>query len=79
MKKKKCWYKNDDKTKAVMFVQATEDSRLKKEIQQCAARNKLEIKIIEKVENSDKKELQKSIPFKTQTCVKETCKRLRRV
>ena len=73
-KKKNCWYKNDSKTKAVMFVQATEDGRLKKEIQQCAIRNKLEIKIIEKVENSIQKELQKSNPFKTQTCGKTTCK-----
>ena len=57
-----------------MFVPATEDEQLKKEVQRCADRNKMKIKVIEKVENNITKELQKSNPFKDEVCGNEKCK-----
>ena len=56
-----------------MFVQATEDGQLKKELQRCADRNQMKIKMIEKVENSLRKELQRSNPFKEETCGNTRC------
>ena len=57
----------------VMFVQATPNEELKKEIQRCASKHKLNMKIQEKIDNSIKRELQKSNPFKEQTCRREAC------
>ena len=73
-KNRKDWYSKDNKTDAVMFVQATKNETLKKEIQQCASKNKLNLKIIEKVDNNLRRELQKSNPFKTSKCGREKCK-----
>ena len=44
--KKKKWLQKDDGADAVMFVQATKDEQLKKEVQRCADRNKLRLKVI---------------------------------
>ena len=71
--RKKTWYRKDNDTDAVMFVQATKDEALKKEIQRCAEKNKLNLKVIEKVDNNIRKELQKSNPFKQETCGREKC------
>ena len=57
-----------------MFVQATENEEMKKEIQQCAERNKMKLKIIEIVESNIRKELQRSNPFKSKTCGNVKCK-----
>ena len=73
-KNRKDWYSKDNKTDAVMFVQATKNETLKKEIQQCASKNKLNLKIIEKVDNNLRRKLQKSNPFKTPKCGREKCK-----
>ena len=51
-----------------MFVQATEDAQLKKEVQRCADRHKMGLKVIEKVENIITKDLQRSNPFKEARC-----------
>ena len=68
------WYQKNDDADAVMFVQATKDGQLKKELQRCADRNKLKLKMIEKVDNSIRKELQRSNPFKSETCGNERCR-----
>ena len=73
VKDKKNWFKKNNQTDAVMFVQATPDEGLKKEIQRSADKNKVSLKIIEKVENSVRKELQRSNPFKDQKCGREKC------
>ena len=65
---KRKWFQKNGNADAVMFVPATEDEQLKKEVQRCADRNKMKIKVIEKVENSITKELQKSNPFKDEVC-----------
>jgi hypothetical protein len=57
----------------VMFVQATPNEGLKKEIERCANKNKINIRIQEKVDNSIKRELQKSNPFKEKGCGRERC------
>ena len=67
-KDKNKWFRKDDEVEAVMFVQTTKDKSLKKEVQQCADKNRLKIKVIEKVDNNLRKELQRSNPFKGQTC-----------
>ena len=70
---KKKWFQKKKEVDAVMFVQATEDGQLKKELQRCADRNQMKIKMIEKVENSLRKELQRSNPFKEETCGNTRC------
>lgn len=73
VKNKNKWFHKNDKADAVMFVQATRDEELKKEIQKCAEKNKINLKVIEKVENSVRKELQRSNPFKEEKCGKDKC------
>ena len=57
-----------------MFEQTTEDGQLKEELQRCADRNKMKLKMVEKVDNSIRRELQRSNPFKAETCGNEHCK-----
>ena len=73
-KKKNNWFKKKEDVDAVMFVQATDNEEMKKEIQKCAERNKMKLKIIEKVESNIRKELQRSNPFKSETCGNTKCK-----
>jgi hypothetical protein len=72
-KKKRDWYDRGNKYDGVIFVQPTKESKLKREIQKCAERNKVRVKIVEKVESSIKKEIQKSDPFKKQRCERQDC------
>ena len=64
------WFGTSD---AVMFVPATENEQLKKEIQKCASKNKVGIKVVEKVDHKIRNELQRSNPFKTPTCGNKDC------
>ena len=68
------WYQKKGDIDAIMFVQSTEDGKLKKELQKCADKNKMRLKMIERVDNSLRKELQKSNPFKTDTCGSNKCR-----
>ena len=67
------WFQRNGEKDAVMFVQATENEQLKKEIQQAADRNKISLKIIEKVDNNIRKEIQRSDPFKSESCGRKDC------
>ena len=60
-------------TETVMFVQATPNEEFKKEIQNCALKNRIHIKVREKVDNNIRRELQRSNPFKITTCGRESC------
>ena len=71
--KKKRWYAKDNKYESVMFVQSTKGSVMKNEIQKCADRNKVKIKVVEKVECSVRNELQRSDPFKKKDCGRTDC------
>ena len=68
--KKKRWYEEANK---VMFVQATKGGELKREIERCAKKNKVGLKVVEKVTHNIRKELQRSNPFKDDSCGKENC------
>ena len=71
--KKRKWFQKNGEKDAVMFVQATKDEQLKKEIQQAADRNKVSLKVIEKVDKSIRKEIQRSDPFKSESCGRTDC------
>ena len=73
VQKKKSRFNADESTDAVMFVQATEDAKLRKDIQRCADRHKMKLKVVEKVESNVSKQLQRSNPFKEETCGKPDC------
>ena len=68
--KKKRWH---EETATVMFVQTTKDGELKKEIERCAEKNKVKLKVVEKVTRNIRRELQRSNPFKEDNCGKESC------
>ena len=72
-KDKQKWYRKHKDIDGVMVVQPTLNSELKNEIQICADKNKMKLKIVEKVDNSLRKELQRSNPFKRQCCGREKC------
>jgi uncharacterized protein YktA (UPF0223 family) len=73
-KNKNKWFQKKSNADAVMFVQSTKNEQLKNEIQRCADRNKINLKVIEKVDNNMRKELQRSNPFKSERCGRPTCK-----
>ena len=56
-----------------MFVQVTENGKLKEEIQKCAMKNKINLKVLEKVDHTIRNELQRSNPFKARTCGNSDC------
>ena len=56
-------------TDTVMFVPSTQNEELKKEIQRCADKHKIKIKVQEKVDNSVRRELQRSNPFTAKECL----------
>ena len=71
--KRETWYAKQKEIDGIMFVQPTANSELKKEIQKCANKNNMKLKVIEKVDNSLRKELQRSNPFKKPCCERENC------
>ncbi len=68
--KSKKW---NEEAHKVMFVQATKDGELKREIERCAKKNGLEMKVVEKVGHTIRTELQKSNPFKEDGCGRDNC------
>ena len=69
---KKSWY-NDSKYDGVLFVDVTRNSELKKRVENACRRNKLKIKVVEKLGSTVKSELQRSNPFKATKCGREDC------
>ena len=71
--RKNNWY---DRTKydGVMFVDVTENSVLLKEVRKAVKKNKLKIKVVEKMKSTLKSELQRSNPFGNVCCERLTCK-----
>ena len=72
-RKKREWYKEDNKYDSVMFVQPTENSLLRRKIQEIARKNKVRVKVIEKAGQTVKKVLQRSNPFEKRGCGKDEC------
>ena len=72
-KEKNNWFSKNGKYKSVMFVDATPNSELKNRVQKSANKNKVPVKVIEKVNNSIKRNIQKSNPFPILHCGREDC------
>ena len=51
-----------------MFEQTTEDGQLKEELQRCADRNKMKLKMVEEVDNNNRRELQR---VREVTCLRQ--------
>ena len=71
--KKHSWYSRNGRYQSVMFISATPNSELKNRIQNTANKYKIPIKIVEKVNESVKKNLQKSNPFSSIKCGRTDC------
>ena len=73
-RKKKEWYTDKGRYGSVMFVEATPDGLLKKEIQKAVKKNKMKIKVVEMAGVTVKRLLQKSNPFEINKCKRNDCK-----
>ena len=56
-----------------MFVDTTPNGELKKRVEAACRKNKMRIKVVEKISNTVKKELQKSNPFGQEHCRRNDC------
>ena len=70
--KKTNWY-DREKYDGVLFVDVTENSELKREVQKACKKNKMKVKVVEKMRGTVKDELQRSNPFKARNCGREHC------
>ena len=71
-KKKTSWY-DREKYEGVIFVDVSENSEVMKEVRRAVKKNKLKIKVVEKMQSTLKTELQRSDPFKNQGCRRNNC------
>ena len=67
------WYRKGGKYDSVMFVEATPQSQLKKEVEKVLRRHKVKIKVVERVGTTVKRALQKSNPFQPKDCRRDGC------
>lgn len=70
--KKSGWY-DKERYDGVLFVDVTEDGDMMREILRSCKRNKMKVKVIEKMRSTVKDELQRSNPFKIGKCGRESC------
>jgi hypothetical protein len=70
--KKRNWY-NREKYDGVMFVDVTVNGELKRKVQEACRRNKVKVKVIEKMNRTVKTTLQRSNPFGWQSCGRTDC------
>ena len=70
---KKATWCYGEKFEGVMFVDVTESLVMLKEMKKACKRNKLKIKVVEKIDSTVKRELQLSNPFKVRKCGRENC------
>ena len=72
-RKKRDWFKGKDgKKESVLFVPATPGSELRRRFQRVIEKTEVKIAVVEVPGNSLKGPLQRSDPFKSETCMKET-------
>ena len=67
------WYKQGGKYDSVMFVEATPQSQLRKEVEKVLRKHKVKIKVVERVGTTVKRVLQKSNPFPPKDCGRDSC------
>ena len=72
-KKKRKWYSGREKCETVMFVEPTPESILKRKVQEVAKKNKIKVKVVERVGLTVKGMIQKSIPFSRMKCDRGDC------
>ena len=70
--KKSGWY-NKEKYDGVLFVDVTDNSELMREVQKACKKNKMKVKVVEKMQSTVKSELQRSNPFKISKCGRTNC------
>ena len=70
--KKTGWY-DRKKYDGVLFVDVTEDNELKREVQRLCKKNKMNVKVVEKMRGTVKSELQRSNPFRKRRCGRKDC------
>ena len=69
---KRRWY-NEEMYDGVMFVDTTPNGELKRRVEKACKRNQMKIKVVEKINSTMKKELQRSNPFGHQHCGRNDC------
>ena len=72
-KEKMDWYKCDGKYESVLFVEATPESELKKKVERLVRKHKLKILVVERAGSTTRAVLQKSDPFRHQSCDRNRC------
>ena len=72
-KKRKDWYVEKDKYESVMFVEATPNSTYKENVKKLVKKHKLKVRVVERAGETLKSALQKSDPFKKNTCTQPDC------
>ena len=69
---KENWY-NKERYDGIMFVDVTKNGELLNEVKRACKRNKLKIKVVEKMHSTIKCEIQRSNPFQNKNCGREDC------
>ena len=69
---KRKWY-NEDKYDGVMFVDTTPNGELKRRVEKACKKNGMKIKVVEKVNSTMKREIQRSNPFGLEHCGRNDC------
>ena len=72
-RRKNDWYKEKDRFDTVMFVEATPGSVLRRKVQEVAKRNRIKVKVVERVSCTVRNLLQKSNPFGILRCERDNC------
>ena len=71
-RKKTNWY-DREKHDGVIFVDVTENGEMLKEVKKVVRKNKMKIKVVEKMRSTLKKEIQRSNPLKSEGCGRVNC------
>ena len=71
--KKTSWFKKDDSTITVMFVDTTPNRRLATLCEDVFKSQGIKVKVVERTTNTIKRSLVKSNPFKKKECQKDSC------
>ena len=71
-KDKKKWY-DEKKFDGVMFVDVTLNGEMKQRVEKAFRKNKVKVKVVEKIRRMVKKELQRSNPYEWEHCGRHDC------
>ena len=71
-KDKRKWY-DEKRYDGVMFVDVTLNGEMKQRVEKAFRRNKMKVKVVEKIRRMVKKELQRSNPYEWEHCGRNDC------